>query len=141
MKKIAILILSLAAALPMKAQWRSMIGDISEKPLASAPIITTKKSDSYISVFIKNSSTSNLDYTGATADYTMLFLENLKEGKWIDDSWDWCGTGKKTFSIEPEKTAEFKIPIEQVTKGRRFYTIFSSKHENAASLVLLYESK
>jgi hypothetical protein len=119
--------------------WHMIVQD--KSPLNSPPLAEVRESDGKVVVAVQNKSAELLYYKGSGENYPQHFLEDFKNGAWVAERWDWCGTGMGKWPLPPGQTVEFKMP-NRFNDGRkeRIYTKFTSEDGTKASFVLLDEN-
>ena len=78
-------------------------GSLDKQPIVSV----MRQSDGGTTVKIINKTGSTLKYNGYEATHPLLRHEVRKGDKWIEENWDWCGTGISHYSISNNESAEF----------------------------------
>src|SRR4051812_30132694 len=91
-----------------QAGWRSNFNKLNESPLTSLPKVESKKENGNWLVHVQNNTDSALQYSGYGKDSPQMFIEEFKDGQWIDTQWAWCGTGLGDYSIPKGANVAFK---------------------------------
>jgi hypothetical protein len=137
---IALLGALLLAPFAQAMEWRKILKDDLSKPaLAAIQVETIRNDGEMIIVRVTNKTDEKIKYRGYSKDSAQLFYEELKDGKWIDTDWMWCGTGMDIHTLSPGKKAELKIQRWRSAGDFRAYTLFDSLDDKRCALVLLYE--
>lgn len=132
----------LLASFSQAMEWRKILKDDLSKPALGAIQVETIRNDGEtIIVRITNKTDEKIKYRGYSKDSAQLFYEELKDGKWIDTDWMWCGTGMDAYTLSSGEKAELQIRRFRPTGDFRAYTLFDSLDDKRCSLVLLYEEK
>ena len=139
---IALLSTLLLTPFAQAMEWRKILEDDLRKPAVGTIQVETIRNDAeMIIVRVTNKTDEKIKYRGYSKDSAQLFYEEIKNGKWIDTEWMWCGTGMDTYTLSPGKKADMQIPRWRSTGDFRVYTLFDSLDDKRCSLVLLYEEK
>ena len=132
----------LLAPLAQSMEWRKNLDEELRRPgLGEIQIEPVRDDGEMIIVRVINRTNEKIKYRGYSKDSVQLFYEELKDGKWLDTNWMWCGTGMDTYTLAPGEKAEFQILRLRAKGNLRAYTLFDSLDDKRCSLVLLYEEK
>ena len=73
--------------------WRHLLAENKAPELPQAPVVMWEPSQDRIMVRVCNPTNQPLFYPGYSSANPQLFVEKRQWGRWVDVSWDWCGTG------------------------------------------------
>ena len=122
---------------PVDAAWRSILFG-QANALSNVPtIVSTTADGDDIRVTIKNDGDTTLQYYSAGPAGIQLFQEIQQSGEWKQASWDWCGTGKEQFEIEPGETVELIVDFWDEDSRERMLAIFTERGTDRMGLVVL----
>ena len=142
MKKHALILLCLFATTASGLEgWRKLIDEEKLPALPVPPTATWTVKGDEIVVQMLNQMNETLAYFGYDPAGPQLFFEELREGKWVDTSWHWCGTGMEAHVIPPNGKREFRFDRLKDKQTYRLYTIFTSRDGTRQSLVLIYSTE
>jgi hypothetical protein len=78
-----------------------------------------------------------LAYYSAGPEGIQTFQELWKDGQWRAAGWDWCGTGKSTYSIGPGQSAVLEVQFWEADARQRMSGIFTEEGANRGAFVVL----
>lgn len=121
--------------------WRKFIKDSKRGELDAPPTASWTIKGDEIVVQVTNQMNTTLVYAGYDPAGPQLFFEELREGKWVDTSWNWCGTGMEIHKLPPKGTCEFRLEPINDKPAYRIYAAFGSPDWEKQSLVLIYSTE
>ena len=70
-------------------------------------------------VTIINNTGQDISFSGR-GEMPIFFDRNLRDGKWVDGAWDWCGTGREIKTVKngekiQVKVQKYKMPLQRFT--------------------------
>jgi len=119
--------------------WRERLQRRPYLPLEIAPVVDFSNLES--GIVVRNRGADALRYGGYTADSPQKYFEAFRDGRWIDDGWDWCGTGMEEYEIPAGASVVFHLKLSPSREDIRIYTLIRSSDERRESLVLIAEIK
>jgi len=116
--------------------WRKLLKEAAEPPLPQLPTVQLiQGTDGQRVAKVTNRMDQPIYYYGSKATSPSTYVEEYKWGRWVDTSFDWCGTGKSKYTIPSHGSQEFHL--FDFDRHTRIYALFSTSDEKAASLILL----
>lgn len=107
-------------------------------PLTNRPqIVSRKPVNDEVHVTVKNRGETTLEYFSAGPERIQLFQEVFRRGLWRKSRWDWCGTGKKTYTILPGKSIKLVVVFFDDERGERMLGNFREAGTNRSGLIVL----
>lgn len=100
-------------------------------------IISRKKVKDEVFVVVRNTGESTLIYHSAGPEYIQSYQEVFRRGLWRKANWDWCGLGKKDFSLLPGASVTLKVRFEDDERGERILGAFREAGTNREGLIVL----
>lgn len=116
--------------------WRKLLRETAGPPLPQLPTVQlSKEADGHMVAKVTNRMDQPIYYYGQKATSPSTYVEEYKWGRWVDTSWDWCGTGKSKYAIPGHGSQQFNL--DDFDRRIRIYALFSTANEKASSLILL----
>ncbi len=107
-------------------------------PLKNRPqIVSRKHVKDEVHVIVKNRGNTPLEYYAAGPEGIQLFQEVFRRGLWRKSGWDWCGTGKKTYTILPGQSIKLEVDFFDDERGERMLGNFREAGTNRSGLIVL----
>jgi len=136
----AVLLLLVASGLNAGTfSWRERLQRRPYPSLEIAPIVDYSNLES--GIVVRNRGTDALRYGGYAADSPQKYVEAFRDGRWIDDGWDWCGTGMEEYEIPAGASVVFYLKRSPSSEDIRIYTLIRSSDGKRESLVLIADIK
>ena len=126
--------------IPPKDGWADF-SNFNHRPLENYPEIQVIESTkSFARVRATNRGKSTLQYIASGGKYIQLFQEMKVNGEWVQEKWDWCGTGKSSYEIKPNENVELIIDFwENGEEEERMWGLFNEDNSNKNGFVILAE--
>jgi hypothetical protein len=122
---------------PPNPEWDQEIFKHSH-PLENIPAVgppTRHGNDQFVTV--TNTGKTVLVYLSGGPQHVQLFQEVDEHGKWRLSNWDWCGTGKETFELNPGQSVELAFRFWDAGKRERMLAHFTEKGTFRSGMVVL----
>lgn len=120
------LILSVTIASALEG-WRKVVPVKSTTPLLGViKVEPVSDNGTEAVVRVTNETGESLSYSGYNEKRPQMFFEELRESRWVDTQWDWCGSGTHSYTLEPKHSMLVHIaerPSQQVRACTLFYSI------------------
>ena len=125
-----------ASDAPPDAGWQPANGAIIE-PIDTLPHVTLlEMGRERVVVNITNIGSESLEYE-AMSDSICTFREIQERGNWIVDTYDWCGMGVETATLEPGQTIKVLLKFRPTRKRERLLASFRQFGTEKQSYVIL----
>jgi len=122
---------------PPDPAWRREMFE-GTQPLKNCPkIVSKKRVKDEIHVKVKNTGKTTLEYYAAGPAGIQLFQEVFRRGLWRKSRWDWCGTGKKKYTILPGQSIQLEVVFFDEERGERMLANFHEAGTNRSGLIVL----
>ncbi len=142
MKNLGLVLLCLFAVNALGLEgWRKFIQDPDRVELATPPTASWAVKGDEIIVQVTNHMDEVLIYSGHDPAAPQLFFEEMRDGKWVDTSWEWCGTGMELQKLQPKGKNQFRLASNMYKSAYRVYAVFASPDWKRQSLVLIYSTE
>ena len=100
-------------------------------------IVKTKHTGNIVWLTASNEGDTTLVYSGIGPIGIQLFQEQEVSGSWKFGSWDWCGTGTQSYTIEPGQVVQLMVLFWDNDKRERMLGAFAEKGTGRSGLVVL----
>ena len=122
---------------PPDVGWQPANGAIIE-PIDTLPFVTILEMDhERVVVNITNIGNESLEYGALNGDSICTFREIEEHGKWMVDTYDWCGMGVESRQLEPGQSITVLLKFDLPLKRERILGAFSQKGTEKHSYVVL----
>jgi hypothetical protein len=122
---------------PPDVGWQPGNGAIIE-PIDTLPVVDVLKMDREIAlVEITNKGHDSLEYGARNDDSICTFREIEEYGKWIVDTYDWCGMGIESAILEPGHKIKVTVLFRPNVKRERLLASFRQLGTDKQSYVIL----
>ena len=122
---------------PPDVGWQPANGAIIE-PIDTLPFVTILEMDhERVVVNITNIGNESLEYGALNGDSICTFREIEEHGKWMVDTYDWCGMGIEAATLEPGQMIKVLVKFRPTGKRERLLGSFRQSGTDKQSYVIL----